>query len=515
MRFAITTLAILRSAAVARLAAFSLTALLLMPLLASAQYTKLTAPEPAERDHYGISVAIGGGIAVVGANGDDEAGENRGAIYVYRIDGGTPTPEAKLLPVRPGQFSNQNLHFGLRLDTDGTRVVTGIHSAVRIGTFFPPVGAVAVYAPQNGGWAEEAYIENPADESHDFGFGVAIDGDIMVIGAPGDRKDERNSGRAYIYRLEDSEWTLEEVLSPPTAIQNQRFGEAVGVDGGRVIVGAPGNAGLPFGSNGTGVYVYADGGDGTWTQEANLTRGTPLEQDRFGANITLSGDRVLVAGASVAAGHLFLRAGDGTWSEEAVLALPSDNRSGARAGAMVGDKVVLGAFMADGVEDKSGVAYVFNRSDDGWSDPILIQADDGTEGDNFGHSVATDGQHVLVGALGKVEDDFTYAGAAYLFSPSATYTELLPALPSLQIESPYPNPFRFTTLIGMTLERTQPVDVAVYDALGRRVGLLHEGLLSSGTHRFSFDALKLPSGIYFIRVATPEILQTRAVILQQ
>lgn len=66
----------------------------------------------------------------------------------------------------------------------------------------------------------------------------------------------------------------------------------------------------------------------------------------------------------------------------------------------------------------------------------------------------------------------------------------------------YPNPFNPTTSFSLSVERAQHVRVEVFDLLGRRVALLHDGMLEAGqAHRFTFDARMLPSGTYLYRAA--------------
>ena len=63
-----------------------------------------------------------------------------------------------------------------------------------------------------------------------------------------------------------------------------------------------------------------------------------------------------------------------------------------------------------------------------------------------------------------------------------------------------PNPARQQSVVRLTVREAQEVRVAVYDALGRQVALLHNGPLASGTaHPFALDGAALPSGVYFVR----------------
>ncbi|HYE96644.1 MAG TPA: T9SS type A sorting domain-containing protein [Rubricoccaceae bacterium] len=63
-----------------------------------------------------------------------------------------------------------------------------------------------------------------------------------------------------------------------------------------------------------------------------------------------------------------------------------------------------------------------------------------------------------------------------------------------------PNPFTVSTRLTLTIERNEAVQVAVFDALGRRVALLHDGALPAGTHAVVFEAGTLPGGLYVVRV---------------
>ena len=62
------------------------------------QQAKLLSDDGAAQDGFGLSVAISGDTAVVGALWDDDNGTSSGSAYVFRFDGSTWLQEAKLLP---------------------------------------------------------------------------------------------------------------------------------------------------------------------------------------------------------------------------------------------------------------------------------------------------------------------------------------------------------------------------------------------------------------------------------
>jgi photosystem II stability/assembly factor-like uncharacterized protein len=67
---------------------------------------------------------------------------------------------------------------------------------------------------------------------------------------------------------------------------------------------------------------------------------------------------------------------------------------------------------------------------------------------------------------------------------------------------PAPNPFDGPTLLRFSVGAAGHVRLAVYDALGREVAVLADGPLEAGRHEVAFDGLRLPSGLYVVRMTT-------------
>jgi hypothetical protein len=67
------------------------------------------------------------------------------------------------------------------------------------------------------------------------------------------------------------------------------------------------------------------------------------------------------------------------------------------------------------------------------------------------------------------------------------------------LNAPVPNPSDGRAAMTLSVAEAQHVTVAVYDALGRRVAVLHDGLLDEGpAHQFVFDGSALPAGVYAV-----------------
>ena len=172
------------------------------------------------------------------------------------------------------------------------------------------------------------------------------------------------------------------------------------------------------------------GGPGAWGEVAKLTARDAAAFDAFGASVAIEGDTAVVgavgdgdAGVLSGSAYIFARAaGDpGAWQQIAKLTA-DDATAGDRFGASVaiaGDTVIVGAQGSDGAGTASGAAYVFAREaggPGGWGQVAKLTAADAAPGDQFGASVAIQGDTVLVGAGGD-DDAGSGSGSAYLFAP--------------------------------------------------------------------------------------------------
>lgn len=70
-----------------------------------------------------------------------------------------------------------------------------------------------------------------------------------------------------------------------------------------------------------------------------------------------------------------------------------------------------------------------------------------------------------------------------------------------RLSSPRPNPFTTLTRLELTVDAPTDLTVAVYDALGRRVALIHEGAVRAGTYSLRVTSADLPAGLYLVRAS--------------
>lgn len=102
--------------------------------------------------------------------------------------------------------------------------------------------------------------------------------------------------------------------------------------------------------------------------------------------------------------------------------------------------------------------------------------------------------------------------------PTGTAIEVHPSeMPrAFVLHAAYPNPFNPQTTLRFSVHETMPVTLRVFDALGRQVARLFDGLATaSETYAISFEATNLPSGLYLYQLETPAGHEARTMVLMK
>ena len=273
-----------------------------------------------------------------------------------------------------------------------------------------------VYVRSGNSWFLQQMLA-PADPDSAFGFVIAaaVHNNTAIIGAPLRGDQGINAGAAYVFARIGNAWVQQAKLLASDGQPNAGFGASVGFDGDTIVVGAPGEDGAVDGSGAAYVFVRAGA---EWTQQAKLIAVDGLESDSSGRAVAISGDTVALGGNvdngnADAFVYLFERNG-AAWTQQTKLQ-PSSGDTGTYFGeavALDGDTLVVGASRDDFGGIDSGLAYVYVRSGGAWAEqakliPAAVDADD-----EFGASVAVDGDVAVIGAPGAEPE------AAYVFSRS-------------------------------------------------------------------------------------------------
>jgi len=163
-------------------------------------------------------------------------------------------------------------------------------------------------------------------------------------------------------------------------------------------------------------------------EDAKLTASDAADFDEFGISVALSGDTAVVGsqrddhagGGDAGSAYVFVRSETG-WSEQAKLTA-SDAVGNDQFGTSVavwGDTIVVGT-RPDAAGPRFGSAYVFLRSGNSWSEQAKLTPSDAAIGDRFGSSVSLSGDTAVVGAFNNDHAGGMEAGSAYVFLRGGT-----------------------------------------------------------------------------------------------
>lgn len=279
---------------------------------------------------------------------------------------------------------------------------------------------VAVPAPANTvqGWTQQARLQaSDPQEDAAFGESTMLDGDTLVVAAPGDTVDGTDrAGSVNVFEATAEGWNRTARLTADDPQSGAAFGEALALDGDRLVVTAR-EENTDDGFDAGAAYVFEQGADG-WTSTARLT-GDGLEDfAHFGIDVALDGDRILVGayrddttnGDDAGSAYVFEHSND-QWNQTATLS-PEKLSAGDRFGSAValeGETALVGARADDDAASFAGSAFGFDHQDGAWKLSDQLTADDAEGGEAFGHALDLDGDTAIVGAW---QDD---PGSAYVF----------------------------------------------------------------------------------------------------
>jgi hypothetical protein len=186
------------------------------------EIAKLLANDGAAGDGFGIAVSISGTTAVVGASHDADNGSDSGSAYVFDITTGT-----QLFKLLPGD-GGQNDIFGASVAISGTTAIVGAWSNDDLGT----TSGSAYLFDTTSGQEIAKLLASDGGSGDAFGYSVGISGSTAIIGAPGG--SATIGGRAYLFTT-----TGQEIIQLPAPFNYSSFGRSVAISGTTSIVGGP------------------------------------------------------------------------------------------------------------------------------------------------------------------------------------------------------------------------------------------------------------------------------------
>jgi trimeric autotransporter adhesin len=279
----------------------------------------------AATDLFGTAVALYDNTLVVGAQVKERA-------YVFVRNGAEWMQQAEISPA----FNVSGDNFGVAVAVDHDTAVIGAtgedsNSGLINGTgtsndnSLSFSGAAYVYTRSGTDWTQQAFLKaaNP-DLDDTFGASVEVEGDTVVIGAYGESSragivngstastdnSAINAGAVYVYTRSGTTWTQQAFLKAANADAGDFFGNALGLSGNLLVVGAPyessnvssSTANVVNGSTAStnnslqssgAAYVFYRTGT-NWAETAFLKADHPNADDKFGYSVGISGSSIVV-----------------------------------------------------------------------------------------------------------------------------------------------------------------------------------------------------------------------------
>lgn len=230
-------------------------------------------------DAFGFSVAVGADVVVVGTPGDGDRGLGAGCAYVFRYDGTSWLEDAKLLA--PDGMASDG--FGASVDIEDDLVVVGAPGS-------GSSGAAYVFREDGTQWSDEAKLQvSDEEDAKSFGVSVAVSGHVILVGDPNGAGNGHSGGAAYVFRFDGTAWTDEAKLVAADG-DSGFFGYHVAVENDLAIVGDHWADQFLTGA----AYVYRfDGTD--WPQEAKLMPSEYSSYGQFGFGVGIDGGTIVVS----------------------------------------------------------------------------------------------------------------------------------------------------------------------------------------------------------------------------
>ncbi len=294
---------------------------------------KFMAPDGASDCLLGYSVAISGEYAIAGApeddNGDSENFLNSGSMYLYKFEGNQWTFQSKFV----AQDKQKLAHYGYKVAMNHNFAFIGAYGQHEADNHS---GAVYVYQRSLWGWSFFTKLtESDLGDSDFYGRAIDVDNDILVIGAhqhdPGGGK---RTGAVYIYEYDGSSWQFKQKITVDDGKDMDGFGRVVALNGDHLVVGAPFND--DKGDEAGAAYIFKKEA-GTWTQMTKLVALNGVAGDRFGWDVAIHDDMVLIGAnkknnpGDMNGSVYTYRLNEGVW-RQADIHIPGDETSWSRFG---------------------------------------------------------------------------------------------------------------------------------------------------------------------------------------
>ena len=238
------------------------------------QHAKLTSPNASEKDAFGVSVALSGNWALIGAPGDDSSETDGGSTYLYALDG----EEWSLYQTMTPLTHSEGDLFGFSVDIHGDWILIGAYGSDDGGD---SSGAAYFFSAQAERWTQQHKLVAPdAEAEHYFGYSLNLSDTWAIVSAYNDSEKNSGAGAAYLYRKESGTWVYNQKIYDVLLDETTSYGFSVAIVEDYALVGSAFNG--YFGNIGhVGLFAHVDD---QWVQYATF-QPEEEQQNYFGFSL--------------------------------------------------------------------------------------------------------------------------------------------------------------------------------------------------------------------------------------
>lgn len=328
----------------------------------------LWAPGNAARSQFGYSIAADGNQFIVGAN-FAPVGSNtfQGRAYIYGLNqDGTPV----LLSTLTAANGTGVRSFGSSVDISGNYAIVGAQGYSIGGLFNRGIAYIYQKNIMTATWSEQAILNPPdgGEEDGIFGHKVSISGNIAVVASMfAGNGNLHRIGKVFVYRLINNVWTHSQTLTPPNPQSFDRFGSDLVLKADTLMIGSSQWNGYEASKNGK-VYMYINSNN-NFDLQAIITASDGKKGDGFGTSIHFE-NGLLIVGANTA---------------------------------------------NIGAKETAGKAYIFKLNGNNWEQQAVLIASNGNENDQFGAAVTIGNAGAIVSSIRATYQTYLLHGRLYFF----------------------------------------------------------------------------------------------------
>lgn len=365
-------------------------------------------------DKFGASLALDGDIMVVGAIASDLLGINSGIVFVYELIDDQWQQIATLSPSNP----KEEEFFGSAVAIQDDIIVVGSPNNDENGN---NSGKAFIFLKSGIKWVdanEEAKLTaSDSGENHNFGYDVAIDKDVIVVGAPGANGGTNKSGAVYVFERPLSGWVdmneTAKLVESKANVENDTgdFGISVAIESNVIIAGSPLYDGTHLDQGAILVYEKPQTGWQSGVESYLLTSSNPGSNNWLGLDVSI---RSNIIGAGIAAygpvfgvqgGVMVFEKPGANWSnqtEDAFLTIKESRFvTYFKPRIFITEEIIfLGLSVEDGQELSSGTVFGFSKVGGNWdsaTESFKLLLNQGATEHNLGISLAVNNDYLFAG----------------------------------------------------------------------------------------------------------------------